>query len=34
MSKLKEMSNICLQKKNFYDGCVNKYFEDYKDNIN
>lgn len=34
MEKLKEITSICEQKKNFYDGCVDRYFEDYKKDIN
>jgi hypothetical protein len=34
MDKLKEVTDICEQKRNFYDGCVDKYFEDYRKDIN
>ena len=34
MEKLKEISGICEQKRSFYDGCVDRYFEDYRKDIN
>lgn len=34
MDSLKEITSICEQKRNLYDGCVDNYFENYKKEIN
>ncbi len=31
---MKEISQICEQKKSFYDSCVEGYFESYRNDIN